>query len=497
MHKLKHASFAITIGVILLVMGQSQRTAAQSTLARAASINDASSGSELITKKEDKPAALSTSPEIEELRRQMQELQERLQKLETKQSANAVATSYPIGGPSGAASSSTGQGSGTQDNTSKPAEPSDKDTDKGFLGFFRDTEVSGFVDGYYGYNFNRPFNHRNQLRNFDFKNNEFGLNLAELVLEKKPAEGSRIGYRLDLDFGAATDWVHSAEPGGVETYKHIQQAYGSFLAPVGKGGLQIDVGKFVTWNGAEVIETKDNWNYSRGFLFAWAIPYYHAGVRATYNFNSKVSLMGALVNGWNNVEDNNGGKTFGLSLTIKPNSKFTIIENYTGGPEQNDAVPTLANGNFWRHLYDTTLIYAFNPKVSVMGNYDYGSESERAGGKVHWQGLAAYLRYAPTPKWAFSPRFEWYDDHDGFTTCTEDPLSRCSQGKTFKEITLTGEYKFARNVIGRLEFRDDWANTPFFRKRTLLPEINPLSVLSRHQATILGGLIFTFSTHEQ
>src|SRR5260370_11395864 len=369
MHKIKAASFAITL-VILSIVGQSQRTVAQSTLARAASINDGSTRSGAITR-EDKPAPPpSINPEIEELRRQLQELQERLQKLETQQSAKAVPTSYPNAGLSSAVTPSTAQGPVSQYNPAKPTktEPSDNETDNSFLSFFRDTEVSGFVDGYFSSNFNRPFNHRNQLRNFDFKNNEFGLNLAKLVFEKKASEGSRIGYRLDLAFGAATDWVHSAEPGGVETYKHIQQAYGSFLAPVGKGGLQIDVGKFVTWNGAEVIESKDNWNYSRSFLFAWAIPYYHAGVRATYNFNNKVSLTGALVNGWNNVEDNNGGKTVGLSLTIKPNSKFTIVENYTGGPAQNDSVSALVKGKFWRHLYDTALAYAITSKENVMWN---------------------------------------------------------------------------------------------------------------------------------
>ena len=500
MHKIKAMLFAITI-VALSIVGQSQRASAQSTLAKAAPINDSSTRSAGITK-EDKPVPTSTNPEIEALRHQVQELQERLQKLETQQSAKAVAASNPNAGLSGVVTPATAQGPGTQDNPAKPAPtlPSDKETDKGFLSFLRDTEVSGFVDVYYGYNFNRPFNHRNQLRNFDFRNNEFGLNLAKLVIEKKASESSRIGYRLDLALGPATDWVHSAEPGGVETYKNIEQAYGSFLAPVGKG-LQIDVGKFVTQHGAEVIETKDNWNYSRSFLFSWAIPYYHAGVRGMYSFNNKVSVMVDLVNGWNNVEDNNGGKTVGFQLLLKPTSKLSFLQNYMVGPEESDTIPipaSLANQHFVRQLYDNTLSYTFNPKVAAMVNYDYGTEHQRAAGNtVHWQGVAAYLRYAPTTKWAFSPRVEWYDDHNGFTTCTEDPLARCSQGKTFKEITVTGEYKFAKNVIGRMEFRDDWANTPFFRKQTLLPLINPQLVLSRNQATVLGGLIFTFSTHEQ
>ncbi len=45
--------------------------------------------------------------------------------------------------------------------------------------------------------------------------------------------------------------------------------------------MQIDAGKFVTPIGAEVIESQDNWNYTRSTLFGYAIPFYHTGLRAT------------------------------------------------------------------------------------------------------------------------------------------------------------------------------------------------------------------------
>jgi len=45
----------------------------------------------------------------------------------------------------------------------------------------------------------------------------------------------------------------------------------------------------VTPAGAEVVESKDNWNYSRGLLFAWAIPYFHFG-RAP-NTPSTISML--------------------------------------------------------------------------------------------------------------------------------------------------------------------------------------------------------------
>ncbi len=411
------------------------------------------------------------NPETVELRRRVKELEERLNKLEAVKSPSNAAVSFVKTVLPGDATSPPAT------NPARPAQDEDKSKSpaKGVLNFFREVEVSGFIDGYYGYNFNKPAGRVNVLRNFDTRSNQFALNLAELVIEKKPDPlNSRVGFRLDLDYGPATDLVHATEPGGKDVYKVIQQAYGSYLAPIGSG-LQIDFGKFVTVHGAEVIETKDNWNYSRGLLFAWAIPYYHFGVRAKYALNSKVSLTGLVVNGWNNVEENNGGKTFGITLGLTPTPKLSIVQNYMTGPEHPN------DNKHYRHLSDTTVTYSFNKRWAAMGNYDYGVDRLTAGGKVHWQGVAGYLRYAPTERLAFTPRYEWFDDHDGFSTGTAQRV---------KEFTMTGEYKVKPSLITRLEYRRDWSDQPFF------PKSDP-TVLAKSQSTVLAGLIWTFSTREQ
>ena len=46
--------------------------------------------------------------------------------------------------------------------------------------------LSGFVDVYYGQNFNNPASQTNGLRFFDEGTNQFGLNLVELVVDKAP-----------------------------------------------------------------------------------------------------------------------------------------------------------------------------------------------------------------------------------------------------------------------------------------------------------------------
>ncbi|HEY3130322.1 MAG TPA: porin, partial [Acidobacteriota bacterium] len=338
----------------------------------------------------------------------------------------------------------------------------------GFLSFFRNTELSGFVDAYYGYNFNHPAGDA-PLRNFDTKHNQFSLNLAEIALEKKPTADHRLGFRVDLDFGPATEIVHASEPGGLGIYRNFQQGYVSYLAPVGKG-LQIDVGKFVTQHGAEVIESKDNWNYSRSLLFALAIPYYHMGARASYSFNDKFAFAGYLVNGWNNVVDNNTGKTVGLQAVLKPNAKWSITQNYMFGPEQ------AKDNDDFRHLWDTTVTYTVTPQFSLMGNYDYGMDKV-SGGRVHWQGFAGYARYQANKVWALSPRFEWYDDHDGFTTGVSQAV---------KEFTLTSEQKIANGLFTRLEYRRDFSDKGFFPRS--------LDRLVKAQSTVTMGVFYAFSS---
>src|SRR2546425_12142383 len=82
----------------------------------------------------------------------------------------------------------------------------------------------GFVDGYYGYNFNKPGSGANVYRNFDINHNQFSLNYAELAVEQKPSKDSPLGFRADIGFGDAAKMVHAAEPGGSH-YQYLQQAY--------------------------------------------------------------------------------------------------------------------------------------------------------------------------------------------------------------------------------------------------------------------------------
>jgi hypothetical protein len=125
---------------------------------------------------------------------------------------------------------------------------------------------------------------------------------------------------------------------------------------------------------------------------------------------------------------------------------------------------------------DTVVTYTLTPQVSLAGNYDYGRDKE-SGATVKWQGFAGYLRLQPTAWFALSPRAEYYNDSEGFTS---------GMAQKIKEVTVTGELKSKEGMLFRLEYRRDFSDIGFFLK--------DVGTHSQNQNTFTAALIYAFST---
>jgi hypothetical protein len=334
-------------------------------------------------------------------------------------------------------------------------------------------DFSGTVDGYYSFNFNHPDSGISQLYNFDDKTNQFYLNLAKLTINHDP---DPVGVHLDIGYGRVFDLIQSStEPAGT---KYLEQAYISLKPPKAKG-LEADFGKFVTSAGAEVIETKDNWNYSRSILFAWAIPYYHFGLRTSMPITKTFTGGVQVVNGWNNVEDTNSGKTLGFT-GVYTKTKYTWSANYYTGPENAHS------NNGFRNLFDTTILLTPNAKVNAYLNYDYGQNRDPDaahsgdGNLNRWQGIAGAVHLQVTPTIAITPRAEWFQDYQGFSTGT---------AQTLNEVTLTAEYKMPQGFLARLEYRHDHSDHDFFEKGT---PSETYAGATDNQSTLTAGFVVFF-----
>ena len=224
-------------------------------------------------------------------------------------------------------------------------------------------DFSGLIDGYYTGNFNHPQSSpgtpgENTLYNFNYNANQMSLGMAKLTMQH---DADPVGFRVDLGFGKAFDRIHASEPSGQAGFmRNVEQAY---VSVKNKKGFEADFGEFVTSAGAEVIEAKDNWNYSRSILFAWAIPYYHFGLRTVLPVGSHFTGGFQVVNGWNNVEDNNSGKTLGFVGNVT-SKKISWNNNYYTGPEN------ASTNKGWRNLYDTTVVLTPADKFNAYINFD-------------------------------------------------------------------------------------------------------------------------------
>ena len=365
-------------------------------------------------------------------------------------------------------------------------------------GFLAGTTLNFNFDGYYGYNTNRPIGRVNLLRAYDVSSNSFSINQAGIVIERAPdvAAGRRLGYRMDLMFGQATDTLQGSsinEP-RPQIYRNLFQAYGSYIAPLGTG-LQLDFGKFASSLGYENNYTKDQMNYSRSYFFNY-LPFYHTGARATYKVNDKVSAQYWLVNGANQTEDFNGFKSNAFLFTITPNKTVSWQVNYYFGQEGRDltsaynpALPFLPTQpglsttrlyptpNGKEHIFDTYLNWNATTKLTLAAEGDYVvNRTVKNDSPAHVLGGAAYVRYQFAPLFALAGRFEYLNDHGGLFSGTTQRL---------KESTVTATFQPIDGFQLRAEYRRDFSNRYFFLT-------SQSGILKRDQNTATLGLIWWF-----
>ena len=356
----------------------------------------------------------------------------------------------------------------------KPAEPPAPAPAPWSIGDFK---FSGLIDGYYSHNFNNPASGFSTLRNFDVRSRSFALNMVELSAFRDP---DPIGFRLDLGFGRAWEIFHATDPGRPDIVRYFPQAYIS-IKPKTWGGFQFDFGKFYTSVGAELTENNVTWNYGRGYLYTNG-PYYHFGARMSKPLTKSFTAGFQLVNGWNNVEDNNSGKTMGFT-TAWAGKKVTWLTNTYVGPEKN------GTNKGWRNIYDTVLNLTPNDKVSAYLNYYHGRENE-ANGKLpaDWDAFGASIRFQTSVHTALAFRGEVYADHDGFIS---------GQTQSLKSFTATYEYKWVQGLLTRIEYRRDMSDKPYFERGAQGSPLNipglPFTIGPwRNQSTLTIGFVAFF-----
>ncbi|MGA3212691.1 MAG: porin [Terriglobales bacterium] len=342
--------------------------------------------------------------------------------------------------------------------------------------WWKTISFDAFASGAFTYNPNDPDSGKNQYRVFDFTANAPELDVVELVLQRPVAKRNDFGFRVDFAAGysippviASYGFFRNMQTGQAQ-HIDIPQLFASYIVPLGKG-LRIDAGKFVTPMGYEVIEGYDSYNanYSHSFLFGYAMPFTNTGVKVSYAFDSKLSAMLMVANGWDTVDSVNTVRTLGGQFSYAPSAATNVSFNFIAGPEQRH------DDNDWREVYEIVGTWKPRDRLTLGADGLFGREDNAihlSSGQYQnaaWGGFAGYVRYAFPPRFALAFRAEAFDDSGG---------SRTGVSQVLKELTLTPEYKrdipwshlsrklkfFDAACVVRSDIRADFSNQDVFQQ---------------------------------
>ncbi|MHB8534342.1 MAG: outer membrane beta-barrel protein [Sulfuricaulis sp.] len=310
-------------------------------------------------------------------------------------------------------------------------------------------KVSGIdVDGYIDYSHNHLSTNTGtpSYRIFDTEHSGFNLQMLDLRVSSLPSSG--IGGLVELNYGPDANVIASAGTNNTDEMD-VQQAFIQYAT----GPFSVIAGKFVTLAGAEVIRSTDDTNYSRSFMFGYAIPFAHTGLRASYAPSDSLKFTAGINNGWDllkqSARPSTTGNTAELGVSANPSKMFSLAAAYYNGKEQGVTGPDT------RSLLDLVATVNATDALSFVLNYDNGQQDKgtATGGKAKWNGLAGYVNYTFTDQWRLSFRTEKFDDKDGFRTGTTQKL---------KENTLTVAYMPAKSLELRAEYRKDKSDKNVF-----------------------------------
>ncbi len=361
-----------------------------------------------------------------------------------------------------------------------PVQTSEQEAPKKDRPVFKNWQWNGHIAVSYNYNLN---GRNNTFRVFDDGGRQITLNQMEFWIEKPSTGESPLGFGVDIVLGADAKKIHASGLGTADDAFDLIQAYVTYRVPVG-AGLELKAGKFVTLHGAEVIRRSGNFNVSRSFLFGYAIPFTHTGLMATYPLTHQVSVTLGIVNGWDNVADNNSGKSLHGMVSVTPRQDLSLTVGGTWGPEQTDQ-----NGSK-RGLVDVVVTYKPISPLTLIANFDYGAETnavpDKTGGlqTARWYGLAAYGIYDIGERWSVGLRGEFFSDRQGFRFGWTDPSTGGPARLTLWEWTGTIRYKISDRLWASLEYRHDFANRPVFDGGT--------NIVKKSQGTVLIDLTLLF-----
>jgi hypothetical protein len=317
--------------------------------------------------------------------------------------------------------------------------------------------IGGYLDTYYGYNFNRPASGDVPYFVSMARHNEANINLAAIDVRYTT---ERLRSVLVVGFGSYVNANYAAEPGSLKNL--IEARVG--VKPFKRKEIWIDFGVLGSPYTNESAISKDHMMYTRSFAPEY-VPYYLAGAKISVPLGKKVNGYLYLLNGWQQIMDANSGKSVGTQIEWRVGKKSLLNWNTYVGDERSAAAPNN------RMRYFTDVFWIFNPdgKFSLTSCAYIGIQQrvDSLGTSSHkyWWQANVIGRYSFTPKISLSGRFEYFSDPNSVQITSINPMG----GFSSYSAGLCFNLKLFDNAMFRLEGRHFFAEKNVYQSESGTP----------------------------
>ncbi|HYF03243.1 MAG TPA: outer membrane beta-barrel protein [Patescibacteria group bacterium] len=214
----------------------------------------------------------------------------------------------------------------------------------------------------------------------------------------------------------------------------------------------IEAGIFPSHIGFESAISKDNPTYSRS-LVAELSPYYEAGVKATTTFKN-FSFQALILNGWQNIRENNTDKAFGTQLQYAPVEKTVLNwSTFYGNEQPRDSASK-------PRIFNNVYIQFPIAEVSLTAGADIGFQKNPGNSYDSWWGAVFIARMLFLKDFAIAGRAEYFSDPQGIVAST----GTINNFQVFS-ASVNIDYAVRENILARLEGRIFNSKDKIYRSR--------------------------------
>jgi hypothetical protein len=304
------------------------------------------------------------------------------------------------------------------------------------------TTITGFVEAAYHVSLDDSGNAGIlPLHAYDTANG-FQLHTAHLQLKHQATE--HVMAQIEFEAGSDAAFNNGSHFTSSPQLFDVLEAFASYS----NDGFTLTAGKFVTYEGIEVVPGPSNPTITRGLLYTWAEPITHVGAKLHYA-TGPVDLGVGVVNGWDTngvvfTGDNNDQKTFIFRAAITPVPQFFAALSGSYGVE--NTVPGNANP---RLSLDLTGAVIPSDTVTINFQGNYGSEKGTGGSWLGF-GVQPLIKFGAA---SLGARLEYFADKLSIRTALLPGTD-----VNFVDFTVTPGYTFDNAFTLRAEFRYDTAS---------------------------------------